>query len=195
MNRLLLESNLLLKGTPQMSIRARFLCVGIFALVGLAAVLQHRLRADNQPGQPDPALERTRKQVRMLDDLYKTAVVLITEHYVRNENDLPAGSAAKALFAAMKKKGWHEVRLVDATNDPIMESNAPADDFEKAAVKRLLDGKPGHEQVVEKEGKRYLRSATPIPVVMKKCVMCHPHYEKVPAGQAIGALAYTLPIE
>jgi hypothetical protein len=30
---------------------------------------------------------------------------------------------------------------------------------------------------------------------MKKCVMCHPAYEKVPAGQAIGALGYTIPIE
>lgn len=176
-----------------MTIRARIV-LGVLALLGLAAALEHRLNADN-PAQADPAVERTRKQVRMLDDLYKTAVVLITEHYVKTDDDLPAGSAAKALFASMKKKGWHEVRLVDATNEPIMASNAPADDFEKTAIKRLLEGKAGHEQVVEKDGKRYLRSATPVPVVLKKCVMCHAHYEKVPEGRAIGALAYTLPIE
>ena len=52
----------------------------------------------------DLALERTRKQVRMLDDIYKTAVVLITTHYVNDEDDLPAGSAAIALFDAVKKK-------------------------------------------------------------------------------------------
>ena len=43
-------------------------------------------------GRKDAALERTRKTVRMLDDVYKTAVVLITEHYVNDTDDLPAGA-------------------------------------------------------------------------------------------------------
>lgn len=30
----------------------------------------------------DAAVARTRKQVQMLDDLYKTAIVLVTENYV-----------------------------------------------------------------------------------------------------------------
>jgi hypothetical protein len=175
-----------------MSNRARFVCLVAVPLAGLAFAVHQHLRADNQP---DPALERTRKQTRMLDDLYKTAVVLITQHYVNKESDLGAGPAAKALFAEMKKKGWHEVRLVDATGDPLVAGNAPADDFEKAAVKQLLDGKAQHEQVIEKGGKRYLRTATTLPVVMKKCAMCHPHYEQVPAGKAVGALAYVVPIE
>lgn len=179
-----------------MSARARMgLVLAASVAAGIGVLAQARLGAENKNDKPDPALERTRKQVRMLDDLYKTAVVLITEKYVNNDTDLPAGSAAKALFAAMKKKGWHEVRLVDATGDPIIKSNAPADDFEKEAIKQLLAGKAGHEQVVEKEGKRYLRSATPVPVVMKKCIMCHPHYEDAKPGQAIGALAYTIEIE
>ncbi|MFP6767962.1 MAG: hypothetical protein VB859_07325, partial [Planctomycetaceae bacterium] len=59
------------------------------------------------------AVNRTRKTVRMLDDIYKTAVVLITTHYVKDEDSLAAGSAAKALFAAIKKKGWHEVKILD----------------------------------------------------------------------------------
>ncbi|MGQ0636405.1 MAG: c-type heme family protein [Planctomycetaceae bacterium] len=171
--------------------RARLVSLLLLGLGVIVSVLPGLTAADKS----DPALERTRKQVRMLDDLYKTAVVLITEHYVNKDGDLPAGTAAKALFGAMKSKGWHEVRLVDATGDPIMKANSPADDFEKAAVKQLLAGKAGHEEVVEKEGQRYLRSATPIPVVMKKCIMCHPHYEDVKQGQPIGALAYTLPIE
>ena len=40
----------------------------------------------------------------MLDELYKTAVVLITKHYVDVDSDLPAGTAAIALFDAMKEK-------------------------------------------------------------------------------------------
>ena len=30
----------------------------------------------------DPEVLRTRQQIEMLDDLYKTAIVLITDHYV-----------------------------------------------------------------------------------------------------------------
>jgi hypothetical protein len=143
----------------------------------------------------DPALERTRKQVRQLDDLYKTAVVLITEHYVTEDSDLPAGTAAKALFKAMKDKGWHEVRLVDATGKPIEEENAPADDFEREAIKQLKAGKTYYDQVVEGKDGRQLRAATHVPVVMKKCIMCHDHYKQVKEGGAIGALCYKIRIE
>lgn len=175
--------------------RARLAAFALVSLTALGVFVQTRSNADNKNEKPDPALERTRKQVRMLDDLYKTAVVLITEKYVNSDTDLPAGTAAKALFASMKKKGWHDVRLVDATGEPIRETNAPADDFEKEAIKQLLAGKPGHEQVVEKDKKRFLRSATAVPVVMKKCTLCHPHYEQAKPGQAIGALSYTIEIE
>jgi ribosome maturation protein Sdo1 len=138
--------------------------------------------AAKEKAKPDKALERTRKTVRMLDDLYKTAVVLITKHYVNDGKDLPAGTAAIALFSAMKDKGWHEVRLLDATGDPIEANNAPRDKFEKDAIAALKAGKPYFEQVVKKGGARYLRAATPIPVVMSKCIMCHDNYSDVEKG-------------
>ena len=146
--------------------------------------------------EDDAALNRTRKQVKMLDDLYKTAIVLITESYVTEKSDLPAGEAFQKLFATMKKAGHHEVRLLDATGQPINDDNSPRDDFEKAAIAALKSGKPGYEQVVEKEGKKYLRSATPIPVVLDKCILCHDHYKQAKEKkQIIGSLGYTIPIE
>jgi hypothetical protein len=48
---------------------------------------------------------------------------------------------------------------------------------------------------VEKDGKKYLRAATPIPVVLDKCVLCHAHYADAKPGTPIGALGYTIPIE
>jgi hypothetical protein len=165
------------------------LLAGLFGVVLLAPF------AARAADKPDAALERTRKQVRMLDDVYKTAVVLITEHYVDENSDLPAGTAAIALFDAIKKKGWHEVRLLDATGKPIEKSNAAKDEFEKAAVNELKAGKAWHEQVVEKDGKRYLRAATPIPVVLEKCTLCHPHYKEYGKDKPIGSLSYTLLIE
>lgn len=163
---------------------------------GLAMVLAATgaARGEDKAVKEDPAVARTRKQVQMLDDLYKTAIVLVTTHYVQEDSDLPAGAAFKALFDAMKEKGWHETRLVDASGEPIEERNRPADDFEKSAVDKLKAGKAAPEQIVEKDGKRYLRMATPIPVVMKKCVMCHANYEKAKPGEVIGALSYTVPV-
>ena len=143
----------------------------------------------------DPAVERTRKTVRMLDDIYKTAVVLITEHYVNDDDDLPAGTAAIALFDAVKKKGWHEVRLLDATGEPYDDKNTARDDFDREAIKQLKAGESFYDKIEEKDGKRLLRAATPIPVVMKKCVMCHEHYSKAKEGEPIGILSYTIPIE
>lgn len=142
----------------------------------------------------DPAVERARREVKMLDDIYKTAIVLVTEHYVHDDNDLPAGSAFKALFEAVGKKGWHEVRLLDATNQPYSDLNLPKAGFEKDAIKQILDGKPAVDKVVVEGDKKFLLAATAIPVVMEKCIMCHENYRNVPKGQAIGALSYKVPI-
>ena len=87
-------------------------------------------QAGDAAEKKDPAVERARREVRMLDDLYKTAVVQITTHYVDGVKDVSAGTAAKLLFAAMQKNGWHEVRLLDATGKPIVEENAPRDAYE-----------------------------------------------------------------
>jgi hypothetical protein len=136
----------------------------------------------------DTSLARTREQVRMLDDLYKTAVVLITEHYVATPSTLSAATAAKALFAEMEKKGRHQVRLLGFTEALMNPANAPADAFEKAAAAALLAGEGSHEEVVTEAGRRYLRYATPLPVVMEKCLMCHPTWQGNTGS--IGSLSY-----
>jgi hypothetical protein len=166
----------------------------VLTLVCVAGLLTASRSTAEEP-KDDPAVARTRKTVRMLDDIYKTAIVLITKHYVDEDSDLAAGEAFKALFDGVKQKGWHEVRLLDATGEPLEEKNSPQDAFEKDAVKQLLAGEGWHEEVVERDGKRYLRAATPIPVVMQKCTMCHDNYNGVKEGQPIGALSYTIVIE
>ncbi len=156
--------------------------------------LANKSAANTDSAEKDPALERARREVRLLDDIYKTSIVLITTHYVDGKDSLPAGSAFKALFEAVAKKGWHEVRLLDATNDPYEPDNAPKDGFEKRAIEKLLAGQASYDEVVTEDGKKYLLAATAIPVVMEKCTLCHSNYEGVPAGKAIGALGYKLPI-
>jgi len=144
--------------------------------------------------QLDP-VERTRREVRMLDDIYKGGVVTITTHYVNDEDAIPAGTAFKQLFEAAEAKGWHRVRLVDATGEPYSDENVAEDDFERMAIKKLVEGETWVEATEVREGTKHLRVATPIPVVFEKCTMCHDNYSDVPKGKAIGALTYVVPID
>ena len=142
----------------------------------------------------DKAIDRTRREVKMLDDIYKGGIVLITKNYVNGNEDLPAGTAFKKMFEAAKKNGWHEVRLVDATGDPYDDVNVAVSDFEKRAIKELKAGKPFVEETVTEKDKRYFLAATPIPVVTEKCTLCHSNYDMNQKGLVIGALTYRVPI-
>ena len=179
--------------------RARILLIPslMLAAAALTAGGWERLSgAEEESKAPDPAaVERARKTVRMLDDVYKTAIVLITDKYVHDEGDFPAGSAAIEWFSQISQKGWHDVQLIDVTGEPYNPENVADDAFEKRAVKELKAGKDYVDELTRKDGKAVLRAATAVPVVMQKCVMCHPHYKDAKKGEAIGTISYTLPIE
>jgi hypothetical protein len=176
--------------------RLRFLL--LFASLGLAALWLPANRvtraAENKTVDP-AAVARARKTVRMLDDVYKTTVVLITDKYVNSKKDYPAGRAAKKLFREISKKGSHEVRLIDSTGEPYNAKNVAEDEFDREGLKQLKAGKASYDQVIQREGKPYLRAITPIPVVMDKCIMCHDNYKNAKKGEPIGALTYTVPID
>lgn len=167
------------------------------ALAAVLAVSLGSLQADEgsskKPGKKK--VERVRREVRMLDDIYKNGIVAITDKYVTDDDMIPAGTAFKLVFKAAEEKGWHRARLVDATGEPIEAENAPEDDFEKSAMKKLVAGETWVEAIEVRDGVSHLRVATPVPVVFDKCVMCHDNYADVPKGQAIGALTYVVPID
>lgn len=169
------------------------MALALAALIGRPGVSVAEEKKDK--GVDKAAVERARKQVRMLDDIYKNAVVLITDKYVNDKKDYPAGRAAIQLFSAISKKGWHEVRIIDASGEPYNGKNVAEDAFDKEGIKQLKAGKDYYEQVVQKDGKPYLRAITAIPVVMDKCILCHPNYKNAKKGEAIGALTYKIPVE
>jgi hypothetical protein len=142
--------------------------------------------------KPDPAaVERARETVKMLDDLYKNAVVSITNVYVAEQNNTPAAAVAKDVFEAMHKKGWHTARLVDATGKPKRKANVAQTDFEKKAVSEMQAGKSYYEEIGEKDGKPVFRAATIVPAVVQQCVVCH----GVKQGGLLGAIVYEVPIK
>ncbi len=170
-----------------MTKRNHFFALFIAISVALVLIVEIAIASE------DPAVVRTRQQVEMLDTLYKTAIVLITDKYVTDPSKFSGASAAKALFDTMKENGYHEVRLVGLTDvlfNPI--DNKPKDAFEEEAKRRLLSGEPAHEEVVTIDGKRYLRKATPVPVVLERCIMCHANFKG--NDGIIGTLVYKVPL-
>ena len=151
-----------------------------------------KAKADAQPRKA--AINRTRDTVKMLDDVYKQAIVLITDKYVHDTDDFAAGSAAVEWFKRVSKTGYHQVRLIDATGEPYEEANVAKTEFEKEGIKQIKAGKDFYDNVIMKEGKPYLQAMTSVPVVMDRCIMCHPHYKDAKKGEAIGAISYELPI-
>ncbi len=159
------------------------------ASIGLSLVLAHDAIAADE----DPAVTRTRQNIEMLDTLYKTAIVLITDKYVTDPSKFSGASAAKEIFDAMKEAGHHEVRLVGLTDVLVNPGvNAPKDAFEEAAKEKILGGAATHEEVATIEDRRYLRKATAVPVVLERCVMCHANFKG--NDGAIGSLMYTVPL-
>jgi len=137
-------------------------------------------------------LEYARKTVRMLDDVYKTYIVLITEEYVDDPSVLPAATLSKRVFKSMNKKGWHKARLLDATGTPFNPENNPVDAFERDAINEMISGKTYFEKIEKIEGKDHLRAVTSVHAVVKGCISCHPSSK---FGDLLGGIAYNIALE
>ena len=93
--------------------RVRWVVVplGVAVAAAIAWTVSETSGASGSAPESDPALERTRAQARMLDDLFKVAIVDITNRY----DGPPAAKVAKAIFAAAQDKQYFKAKLLDAT--------------------------------------------------------------------------------
>lgn len=131
--------------------------------------------------------EEAKTIVKLLDDVYKFWIVFDTRDHVENMGRIPSATVAKEVFAEMEKKGWHSARIVTATKNFFNPENRPKDDFEKEAVQALKDGANFFDRVEVLEGERIFRAATPVPLVMNECKMCH---VSAKSDELLGALLY-----
>ena len=174
-----------------MKVRLGSLFAVVVAAFAVAIALPEKPTEAGEKKPDSAAVERAREEVKKLDDLYKTAVVGITQTYVDKQTDTPAATLAKAVFAAMHKKGYHTARLLDATGKPKSKENVAESEFEKKAVKEIQGGKSYYEEIAEHDGKLVLRAGTIVPAVLKQCVLCH----GVKEGQLMGVIVYEVPIK
>lgn len=125
------------------------------ALVAVAMGACGTAQAEEASNEAGLNLEQARREVRLADDLYKTAIVFMNDVYVEDENSVAAGETAKHLFDAMKSKGWHEARLIDATGEPLNDENAPQAGFEKKAIQKILKGETYYDEVVTEGDQKF----------------------------------------
>lgn len=136
-------------------------------------------------------LRRARRETEMLDTLYKTAIVSVTQTYVENDSSTAAITSFQPVLKAMKDGKWHEVRLVDGLGDPINPENSPKDAFEKQAIKEMLAGKERIDAVEKIDGNDVLRTMTILPMALEKCVLCHANYR---GKKIVGGVSYQVPL-
>ena len=136
-------------------------------------------------------LRRARRETEMLDTLYKTAIVSVTQTYVENDSSTAAITTFQPVLKAMKDGKWHEVRLVDGLCDPINPDNSPKDDFEKRAINEMLAGKERIDAVEKINGNDVLRTMTILPMALDKCVLCHENYR---GKKIVGGVSYQVPL-
>lgn len=137
-------------------------------------------------------LNYARRTVQMIDQLFKTFIILIDEEYVKDPSTLPAATLSKKVFKIMKDKGWYNIRLLDATGIPFNPENNPSDRFERDAIEAILSGKPYFERVEKIKGRSYLRAATKLTAISEGCIKCHPERK---LGDIIGAFSYSIPLD
>ena len=164
-------------------------CVFLGCLMAAAALAAAPGPSDpaDEKEESDPAVARARRDVKMLDKLYKTAVVSITDKYQKGQ---PAIMVAKDVFKAMENGRYHSARLVDATGSPLGEGNVPQTDFERRAAEAMRSGKTYIEEVAGRGGERRLLAATVVPAVHRRCAQCH----GVKEGELLGFIRYEIPI-
>ena len=143
------------------------------------------------PSEKDRNLRSARRETKMLDTLYKTAIVSVTQTYVENDSSTAAITTFQPVVKAMKDGNYHVVRLVDGLGEPINPENSPKDAFEKRAVKEMLAGKDMIDAVEVIDGKEYLRTMTTLPMALEKCILCHDNYR---GKKIVGGVSFLLPL-
>jgi len=159
----------------------------------LSAVAFWHVAAGNEAStnEKDRNIRRARRETKMLDTLYKTAIVSVTQTYVQDDSSTAAITTFQPVLKAMKENKWHEVRLVDGLGDPINPENSPNDAFEKKAIQEMLAGKEMIDSVEMIDGKEVLRTMTILPMALDKCILCHENYR---GKKIVGGVSYRVPI-
>lgn len=157
-----------------------------------ARELEHDSYVKIEDIRMEKAVKRARRMVKILDEMYKTFIVLITDEYVEDDTMFSALTVSKKVFEKMSTKGWYKARLLDATGDPHNPENSPRTKFERDAIEAFINGKSFYERTEEIGGEYYYKAAASVSIVTNGCTICHPYNKH---GDLLGGFSYTFPLD
>ena len=123
----------------------------------------------------------------MLDELYKNAVVSVTNKYNKPASDHGFHGHLQGHGEEWVAQSETRRRFRRLKN----EANLPQTDFEKRAAAAMQAGKLYFEEVEGKGQGRTLYAATVVPAVTMKCASCH----GASVGDLLGFIRYEVPIK
>jgi hypothetical protein len=140
----------------------------------------------------EKAVKRARQTVKMLDEMYKTFIILITDEYVKDSTMFSALTISKKVFEKMNKNRWYKARLLDATGAPHNPENTPRTKFERDAIEAFIYGNSFYEKIEKDESKYYYKAVTSVSIVTDGCTICHPDNKQ---GDLLGGISYTFSLD
>lgn len=164
--------------------------LAVLLVVGCALSLLE-LRADDPPlatasdaiSAPTSVVE-ARARARLLhESIHGTLQLVHRDFFVEDESRSIPSASLEDMFAELANSYQVELKWLVVETDIVNVDHQAADDFEKAAVVALKDGKPRFEAV---ENERY-RFAGPIRLA-SQCLKCHVQHRRDTADRTAGLL-------
>ncbi len=128
--------------------------------------------AEDPPAVPRPSITEARARAKLLHEAFHATLHIVHQRYYREDEGLiiPA-KTLEAVFRELERSCQVKVRWLAVNAQPMNVNHEAKDDFERAAVKALTEGKQEYESV-EKANYRHVGAIT----LTAECLKCHvPH--------------------
>ena len=168
--------------------------VGVLSLLALSWLTASAWGWSDQESGRSSSTERVsvdeaRRQATALHSAMHATLQLVHHRYYREDEGLPIPAAVvKQVFQEIKVERGIELRWLLVEGQAMNSDHKAKNDFERAAVTALLDGKPSHEQVAE----GIYRRVGPIQLG-NACLKCHVPDRKSTAERRAG-LIISIPV-
>lgn len=141
----------------------------IFSLTVLAALSTAEAEPAKTTSPNLVTISAARGQARILHETIHGTLRVIHRDFYREDERLPIPSATmQTVFDELAQSHQVQVHWLAVNTPPMNVENAPRDDFEKAAVKALTEGKEEFERVTD----GVYRHVGTI-VLSSQCLKCH----------------------
>ncbi len=134
------------------------------------------------------SLAEARRTVRLMNDIYVTAVLTTSKMYVQEPGTAAAVTWGKQVIREVNSRGGPQARIFTTADRPLNPENGAIDAFEREAGAAFVKG----EAALEKVSSGRYRFAVPLRITDKSCLTCHVRNR---VGDLLGGVSYSAVIQ